>query len=157
MRFPQERGLESPLSVWNEPDFGAGSARLTRAAGASPPCARGCGRGRAACTGRAARCSECSGNAWSCSPERSWVQTRQDPDAGNKCPLLYLQLLKSSLPKAVSERLELRGAAWCWGLLSGAVTCPSLPVHQDYSRIHPGSCQGAPRAQPGGSHSVPWW
>lgn len=141
--------------------------KLTRAPAASPPCSLGCELCRAVCTGRAAECSEWSGNAWSCSPARSPVQTQLDLDAGSKHPLCYyFQVSQKHFAKCVKSCFREAGVPrgssalvfsflLLWpGVLSLCAVCtahPSLSIRN--SSWQSGSCQGAPRGQPGGSQT----
>lgn len=164
--FSQDRGLESPLTTLNVSDFffiGYKTPKLTRAAVASRLCLRGCELCRAACTGRAAKCSECSGNAWSSSPARSLLQTQLDPEAGNKYPLGLSPGFQEHFTKCVKSCFREAGVQWGSSALGSPfrccdlVSCPSvctahLSLSVQDSSWQSGSCQGAPRSQPGGSH-----
>lgn len=168
--FSQDRGLESPPTIQNVSDFliGDKTPKLTRVAVASRPCPLGCELCRAACTGRAAKCSECSGNAWSCSPARSWLQTRLDLETANKYPLLLFPSFQKHCSKRVKNWFREAGVQWGSSALGSPfwccdlMSCPSVLLALPISPCAPGLfhisswqsgwCQGAPRSQPGGSH-----
>lgn len=144
--------------------IGSKTPQLTRAAVAWPRCSPGCELCRAACTGRAAECNEWSGNAWSCSPVQSFVQTQLGLDAESKHPLLLFPDFSKYFGKCVESCFReegFPGAAQLWVLLSAAVTwCPVCTAHPSLSiRVIPGSIlavrfmpRSSPRGQPGGSH-----